>query len=415
MQARLASVVQRGSPLPALAQRCRRSSFIKQVMEQVKRDMEQDERLKKDWQKVQQSSERLRKPIAQSEEKIQNLGEQLKSMSARTSEILSDWRRKVDSTTSSASSRMSETTENNEALKKARDFMRSGMESGAAGSKTVLNRGKDIFGGIMDTTSKAFSYMGDESQKADKMKAWKAARESAAAQAAGEEQTAEAGEQAQDKANGTPAPEQEADNALVVSKASSSSWDRFGAGLRDMPFLSSVFDNPLFERLFGESEIAASIREMKQIDPTFRLEDFAEDIEYIVVPHIIRTYLEGDSKALETHCGEAAFQAVNASIKARKQQKLSLDTAILAGPKELELKGAKLMEQGAPCFIWTFTMQQVNCLRNSAGEIIEGAVDDIRTVCYAMVITRHPELEKSELEYPWQVSELAILWNQPCF
>ena len=83
-------------------------------------------------------------------------------------------------------------------------------------------------------------------------------------------------------------------------------------------------------------------------------------------------------------------------------------------PTEVELKGAKLKEQGAPCFIWTLNVQQVNCLRDSEGEIIEGAVDDIRTACYAMAITRHPELDKLNLEYPWQVSELANLWNQPC-
>merc|ERR1712060_207315 len=119
-------------------------------------------------------------------------------------------------------------------------------------------------------------------------------------------------------------------------------------------------------------------------------------------------YLEGDQEALEQHCGEAAFAAVNASIKARLQQKLMLDTAILDGPTDIELKGAKLMEKGAPCFIWTFNMQQVNCLRNSEGEIIEGAVDDIRTVCYAMAVTKHPDIDvKLDLQYPWQISELA--------
>ncbi|OLP96546.1 putative mitochondrial import inner membrane translocase subunit tim-44 [Symbiodinium microadriaticum] len=152
-----------------------------------------------------------------------------------------------------------------------------------------------------------------------------------------------------------------------------------------------------------------------ELDYSFRLEEFAEDMEYIVAPHIIRSYLEGDQDALEKHCGDAAFAAVNAGIKERIKLKMSLDTTILAGPREIELKGAKLMEQGAPCFIWTFNMQQVNCLRDAEGEIVEGAVDDIRTVCYAMAVTRNPKLEELDLEYPWQVSELAILWNQPCF
>jgi len=94
---------------------------------------------------------------------------------------------------------------------------------------------------------------------------------------------------------------------------------------------------------------------------------------------------------------------------------LTLDTDILAGPNELELKGAKLMENGPPCFIWTFNTQQVNCLRDVSGEIVEGAVDDIRTVHYAMAVSRHPNLEQTDLEYPWQVSELAILGNVPCW
>ena len=82
--------------------------------------------------------------------------------------------------------------------------------------------------------------------------------------------------------------------------------------------------------------------------------------------------------------------------------------------REVELKGAQRQDKGPPCFIWTFNTQQVNCLRDKDGEIIEGAVDDIRTVYYAMAVVKHPELEKT-LEYPWMVSELAIVGNQPSF
>jgi len=263
-----------------------------------------------------------------------------------------------------------------------------------------------------------------------KTKQWKegrAAMSAAAKEAADKEEAAKAA--ATDKATSATAegaaagkeeeaakPAAEPESALVVSEARGSSWDRFGAGLRDMPFLSSVFENPLFDRLFGESEIAASIREMKEMDYNFHLEEFAEDMEYLVAPHIIRTYLEGNQEALEKHCGEAAFVSVNASIKARKLQKLTLDPAILAGPKEMQLVSAKLNDKGPPSFIWTFQMQQVNCLRDANEEVIEGAVDDIRMVCYAMAVNRHPNIEKElDLEYPWQISELAILWNQPCF
>lgn len=46
------------------------------------------------------------------------------------------------------------------------------------------------------------------------------------------------------------------------------------------------------DRIFGETEIAQSIREMKEVDPNFRLSQMAEDIEHVVAPRIIRWYLE---------------------------------------------------------------------------------------------------------------------------
>ncbi|CAK0870603.1 unnamed protein product, partial [Prorocentrum cordatum] len=84
----------------------------------------------------------------------------------------------------------------------------------------------------------------------------------------------------------------------------------------------------------------------------------------------------------------AAFLSVNAGIKERQRQKLRLDTAILQGPSEIELKGAKLMEQGPPCFIWTFNMQQVNCLRDKDGEIIEDPPHPRRWTTSAPCATR---------------------------
>lgn len=417
MQARaVRSVAQRkgwklASPVTA---HHRRSSFIKEVMEQVKRDMEKNEKLKKDWDTVQKSSQKFREHGSKQEERLEKLGEQLKSASSKTSEFLSEFKNRAQGSAAKASEGFSKVAEENEAIRKAKEALGKGYEAGAAGSQTVFSKTRDIFAGAMDTTSGLFDRFGDEDKRAEKLKQWKAARDAAAAAQEAEEAKKEANKDgdAQETAQAEPVHE----TAMVVAKDNTSSWDRFGAGLRDMPFLSNVFENPFFDKVFGESEIAASIREMKEMDYNFYMEDFAEEIEYVVAPHIIKTYLEGDQTALEQHCGEAAFAAVNASIKARLQQKLTLDTAILAGPQDVELKGAKLMEKGSPCFIWTFNMQQVNCLRNSEGEIIEGAVDDIRTVCYAMAVTKHPDVEaKLELQYPWQISELAILWNQPCW
>jgi import inner membrane translocase subunit TIM44 len=405
------------------------NSFIKQVMDQVKRDMENDPKLKKDWENVQKKSQDVSSKSAVHQERLDEFGNRMKDMSFKTTEVFSSWKERSREARESIAQKTKQMTEENESLNQVAGFMRKRYEAGAEVSGKVMDKTKGVFGTVMDKSSKTLNWVGGENEKTQKLKEWKAAQAARdAAREAAEKAEAEAqakAEAATDKtsssetatAEGTQAqaPEAPEEHALVVSKnQGGSSWDRFGAGLRDMPFLSNMFDNPLFDRLFGESEIAASIREMKDIDSSFFLEDFAEEIEYVVTPRIVQTYLDGDSESLQLHCGEAAFAAVNASIKARKDAQMTLDTKILAGPKEIELKGAQRMENGPPCFIWTFNTQQVNCLRDKSGEIIEGAVDDIRTVYYAMAVQRHPDLEKT-LEYPWQVSELAIVGNQPCW
>jgi len=423
---------------PAMSQSQRWNSFIKNVMDQVKKDMEADPKLKEDFKKWQNVTETADSRRARTQEKMDNIGDRLKSASLKTSEVLSGWRERTADAKAAAARKAHEATESNESLKRMEEFMKKRYETGAAASSTAFQKTKGVFSGVMDKSSETLDWVGGNHEKNEKLRLWKiqqAQRDEAmattAAQAEKAEAAAAAAEAAEAAASDDPlkaaeakmkaaeaakaAEDMDVGSAVVVSKTQDgSSWDRFGARIGDMPFLSNVFDNPLFDRMFGESEIAASIREMKEIDRSFMLEDFAEEIEYVVAPHIVQSFLEGNSERLEIQCGEAAFAAVNASIKARKQNKMTLDTNILAGPKEVELKGAQRMDKGAPCFIWTFNTQQVNCLRDREGEIIEGAVDDIRTVFYAMAVTRHPELEKT-LEYPWQVSELAIVGNQPCW
>jgi len=393
-----------------LGPQLRRASFIQQVMEQVKRDMETNDKAKKDWDAVRRSTEQLKDQSRRREQQLRRVGDTFTSYSSDASVTFTSFKDQVSSVAQSASSRMSTTMEQVEMLKRAREV----MQTGVASSQSTYSRTKQILGSGIDRASAAVTHFGDEHQKVEKIRQWKATREAAAAAEAMRAEKAAETEESRQGESATAEP-MHAQDALVVSRTNNSSWDRFGAGLRDMPFLSSVFDNPLFDQLFGESEIAASIREMKEVDRWFRLEDFAEDIEYVVAPHVISNFLTGDQDALQKQCGDAAFAAVNTSIKARRQQKLTLDTDILAGPNELELKGAKLMENAPPCFIWTFNTQQVNCLSDVSGEIVEGAVDDIRTVHYAMAVSRHPNLEQTDLEYPWQVSELAILGNVPCW
>nr|BAN65161.1 mitochondrial inner membrane translocase subunit TIM44, putative [Babesia bovis] len=181
-----------------------------------------------------------------------------------------------------------------------------------------------------------------------------------------------------------------------------------------MPFLTNFFENPVFDQLFGNSTLAKAVKEMKRLDSSFDLPEFIESVEHVVAPHIVQCYLDGDSKSLEAHCGELAFNVLNASIRERDLQKLYLDPNILI-LKDVELKGGMTMEEGYPWFIFNFKTQQINCLRDSRGQVVAGEIDDIRQVVYSMAVSRHPDISRDGLEYPYMVHEVAIIGNTQCW
>ncbi|EEA07177.1 Tim44-like domain-containing protein [Cryptosporidium muris RN66] len=206
--------------------------------------------------------------------------------------------------------------------------------------------------------------------------------------------------------------------ALVLSH--DSVWDRFGARLRDMPLLINFFENPIIEKLFGETEFALAIKEMRKVDPTFNTVEFIETVETVIIPHIIDAYLVGNDDVLRLHCGITAYAALSASCKERRSMKLKLDPTLLL-IRNVDLKGAKRWNVNSndsneynnfnsyPWFIFTFSTQQINCLRDYEGKVVSGSVDDIREVVYSMAITRHPNPSIKGLEYPYLISEIAII------
>jgi import inner membrane translocase subunit TIM44 len=181
-----------------------------------------------------------------------------------------------------------------------------------------------------------------------------------------------------------------------------------GLNMDSMPFLTETVS-----RLVGESEIAQCTREMKAIDPSFRLSHLFDEVEQIVIPKFLQWFLEGDALALKLHCGEAAFAAVNNSIKSRVVQKCKPDTRVLLGPRDIELRLAVPQDlDSSPCFVFQFTTQQVNCFKEYNGNVVEGSADDIREMHYMIAIQRNLAEDQSKLEHPWLIRELAIVGNR---
>lgn len=157
-------------------------------------------------------------------------------------------------------------------------------------------------------------------------------------------------------------------------------------------------DNPVvnffrnaYDNVFAENEMGMVIREIREEDKQFTVSDFLSEVEEDHVPNILGAYLAGDREKLKTMCTEGAYAMLNASIREREVANLTMDTNILA-INDIELSAGKLLED-APVLIVFFNAQQINCLRDRAGEVVEGAEDDIRAVYYAMAFVREVEYE----------------------
>ncbi|KAH8741369.1 Tim44-like domain-containing protein [Cryptosporidium ryanae] len=212
-------------------------------------------------------------------------------------------------------------------------------------------------------------------------------------------------------------------SSIIVQE--DSVWDRFGAKLKDMPILKDFFENPIIGRIFRESEISSAIKQMKILDPKFKLFHLISMVENVVIPHYLNIYLSGNEHELKLHTADVAFKTLLSNVNELKSLGLNLDPTILF-IGELELKGVKISkfeftnglsnfnnEKVQPIFIFTFTVQQINCLRNLDGEIVSGSKDDIREVLYSIAVTHHPNNETPGLKYPFLVTELAILGMSP--
>lgn len=157
----------------------------------------------------------------------------------------------------------------------------------------------------------------------------------------------------------------------------------------DNPVIN-MFRN-IYDRFFAENEMAMVVREIRDEEPSFRISEFLHQVEEEFVPRILGAYLRGDKEILKENCTGDAFEMLNASIHERDAEGIVMDTNIL-DIGDVELTAAKLLED-SPVLIVTFNAQQINCLRDRAGQVVEGQEDDIRAVYYAWAFAKEVEYE----------------------
>lgn len=103
-----------------------------------------------------------------------------------------------------------------------------------------------------------------------------------------------------------------------------------------------------------------------------------------LAPKVLKAHLLGDTKALKPWLSEGVYSKLAADIRTRKHDGISFDTNILNFDETQVLM--KFTDSGAPAVIITYMVQQIHCVRNRKGEIIEVMRSQLRMASFRSAI-----------------------------
>ncbi|MDH5557564.1 MAG: Tim44/TimA family putative adaptor protein [Alphaproteobacteria bacterium] len=141
---------------------------------------------------------------------------------------------------------------------------------------------------------------------------------------------------------------------------------------------------PTAEEIASMTPLEAGIAQIKIADPSFREKEFIKGAR-MAFEMILDAFAKGDVKLLKTLLDTTVFENFSGAIQEREKAGHELETTIV-GIDESEIIRASLDKNLASVTVKIVT-EQVNALKDAAGEIIEGdpanvvKVTDVWTFC----------------------------------
>ncbi|KAH7643615.1 mitochondrial import inner membrane translocase subunit TIM44 isoform X3 [Dermatophagoides farinae] len=202
-----------------------------------------------------------------------------------------------------------------------------------------------------------------------------------------------------------------------------SSWQNFKD---NNPYVNKIFemktkldesDNPLvrasrlvtdkmtelFGGMFTKTELSEVLTEICKVDPNFDRQQFIKECETDIIPNILEAILRGDLEVLNDWCYEGVYNVLVTPIKQAQTMGYHFESKVI-DLTNLELEMGKMMEQG-PVLIITFQTQQIMCVKDSKGKVVEGDPEKIIRVHYVWVLCR----DQNELDpkAAWRLLDLS--------
>lgn len=139
----------------------------------------------------------------------------------------------------------------------------------------------------------------------------------------------------------------------------------------------------------GESEEAITLSAIRKLDSSFVkvfsivlmslelgcdwnlcIQDtWIEEVRHDLAARVIQSHLLGNLRPMKEWLGDAVYEKLSADIRARKADGYTFDSNILEISENTVIM--KLLESGSPVIVVVYMVQQISCIRNREGEIIE--------------------------------------------
>jgi mitochondrial import inner membrane translocase subunit TIM44 len=155
--------------------------------------------------------------------------------------------------------------------------------------------------------------------------------------------------------------------------------------------------------MFSKTELSETLTEICKVDPNFDEKRFLRDCENDIIPNILEAMIRGNLPILKDWCFESTYNIIATPISAAQKLGYYLDSKIL-DIENVDLAMGKVMEQG-PVLIVTFQAQQIMCVRDSKGIMVEGDPDKVMRVNYVWVLCRDPN--DLNPRSAWRLMELS--------
>ncbi|KAH8662810.1 putative mitochondrial import inner membrane translocase subunit tim44 [Tricladium varicosporioides] len=158
---------------------------------------------------------------------------------------------------------------------------------------------------------------------------------------------------------------------------------------------------------FAENETAMVIKKFREMDPSFQMEPFLQEMREYILPEVLDAYVKGDTETLKLWLSAAQFSVYDALSKQYTTAGLKSDGRIL-DIRNVEILSARILDPGdVPVFIVTCRTQEVHVYRNAkTNDLAAGMEDKVQLVTYAIGVTRVPEDVNNPETRGWRLIEL---------